>query len=80
MLETVRAAVGFSKAAVERQLSEAQEASLRRDYFGLKWAAQYLANDAAALALATDTLHVLEESKTREEFVIVREQPKQQAA
>ena len=70
LLCTASIAVGYSRTAVERNLGQLQHASFSNQYSEMKCAAQQLAQNARALEIACDTLHALEESKSREELVI----------
>jgi len=71
LLHTVNVAVGYSKTAVERQLSRLQHASFSNNHREMRYAANELSLNASALEIACNTLHALEESKSRETLVIV---------
>ncbi|HEV2327639.1 MAG TPA: hypothetical protein VGY56_02495 [Verrucomicrobiae bacterium] len=72
LLHTANIAVGTTKTEVERQLSRLQHASFGRNHREMKYAARELARNAAALESACETLHALEESRSREELKILR--------
>jgi len=71
LVRVVNIATGYSKSACERSLSQAQYASLERDYSTMASAARELAANANALAIACETLHVITEAEKREELSIV---------
>ena len=72
LLQTAQIAVGCAKTNCERHLGAAQNASFASNFAALKYAARDLAQAARQLEIAADTLHVLEESKTRDEFTVLR--------
>ena len=71
LFQSVLIAVSACKVECERQLHRLQEAMFKRDWCEVQYAVKELARQSAMLATASDTLHVLEESKTRSEFVLI---------
>jgi len=71
LIKTANIAVGYAKTACERDLGKAQRESFNGNVRELAYAAKDLALHAADLAIVTDTLHVLTESKTRSMFTII---------
>ena len=76
LIDTAKMAVGYSKTEIERKLSKIQQAFISTDpnYFVIKSDARQLENSAMCLTKALETMYALQESKCREELVIVREQ------
>ena len=72
VLRTANIAAGYSKTEVERQLGRLQHASFANNHNEMKCAADELLRNASALEIACDTLHALEESKTRDELIVMR--------
>ena len=73
LLQTAQIAVGGAAHGCERSISVFQTASFKSNYTDMMNSARELARSAKQLATATDTLHALMESQTREDFVIMRE-------
>lgn len=71
LIETAQIAVGLAKVKCERALEEVQRASFKNDVCALVNAAQDVAEAGQALKQATNTLHYLNESKTREKVTVI---------
>lgn len=71
LYRTAQIAVGYSKTECERALGALQTASFKSDYLAMQYAAKDLARASEACAVATDTLHVLQESRTRSKFTVL---------
>jgi hypothetical protein len=75
LVQTARIAVAYARTACERSLNQVQDAHFASEFNTLAHSSQTLANAAADLAVAANTLHVLTESKSREVFTLIGKPP-----
>ena len=75
LIKTAEIAVGYAKTECERAMSNVQNMSFKGDYTAMRYAAHNLSVYADALKTATNTLHALNESKTRSKFTIIGKPP-----
>ena len=78
LLRTASIAVAYTRTACERNLGQLQTAHFENDLSGLAHIAKSLAESASSLAIAADTLHVLDASKAREKFTLIGKPPLEQ--
>jgi len=71
LLQTTRIAVGYARVKVETELRVFQNNHFESNFSDMKFGASQLAIAAQNLKEASDTLYVLEESKTRETFTLI---------
>lgn len=71
LLQVAQIAVAQTRIACERSLGQLQTAHFQNNFNDLENAAQDLATNAANLATAAHTLHILEESISRPEFILI---------
>ena len=72
LLQVANIAVYSARTECERNLGRFQTESFKSNYSDMKYAARDLARSAHDLATATDTLHVLIESQSRDEVTLIK--------